>query len=196
MRNAMLVAAVAAAAGSAVAQSPLTINVVGVPGAGVTTWSFSGAGSTTAAGTARTNAANTFNAGDTGQFPFGQDTILNTLIQDQVFALTGAATLNVGSDSRAITGIFIDDDGTSADDMGVRLSADLTYAAAAASSWSGSGTVNVDINTFVLGAWSINTTQGQAMFLNNPVLVNFTAVPAPASVALLGVAGLAARRRR
>lgn len=186
-------AAIAAAAMSA--QADLMIDVVGTSGSGVTTWTFSGSGTVGVTGTMRTNAANTFNAGDTGQFPFGLDTILDTLIQDQVLTFTGAASVTIGGTTESITGIFLDDDGGSADDLGVRVANDLAYLAGDATSWTGSGTVNVDIDAFSLGLWSINSTDGQAMFIGDPVLVNFR-VPAPASMALLGLGGLVATRRR
>lgn len=189
------IAIILAAAGTA--HADLVIDVVGTPGAGVTTWTFSGSGGTTLAdGAVRDTTGNTFNAGDTGQFPFGLDTILNTSYQDMVFTITGNASVTVDGVTEPIAGIFLDDDGGSADDLGIRAANQLDFLAGTASSWTGSGTVNVDINDFVLGSWSINETDGQAMFLNDEVIVNFS-VPAPGSLALLGLAGgLATRRRR
>lgn len=200
MKARMLALAVAAAAGTASAQT-LFIDVVGNPGSGVTTWTFSGSSTTSAAfvapATIRTNVANSFNAGDSGQFPFGLDTILDTSIQDVVFTLTGNASVTVGNQTRTITGIYLDDDGGSADDMGIRVDTDLVYGNSEPSSWTGSGTANIDINTFDLNGspWSLNGFDGQAIFLSPETVVTFR-IPTPGSVAVLGIAGLATLRRR
>ncbi len=182
------------------AQADLVIDVTGVAGSGVTTWTFSTAapGVVTTAGSIRDATNNTFNAADTGQFPFGLDTILDTSIQDQVFALTGNVFVTIGANTEQLTGIFLDDDGGSADDLGVRAANELAYLVGDSSSWTGSGTVNVDISAFALGTWSINSTDGQAMFFSNPITVNFSAIPEPTSFALVGVmaVGCVLRRRR
>ena len=193
----IIVIATALAAAS-FAQAQLNIDVTGVPGSGVTTWTFSGSGgSATGDGSIRDTTNASFSAFDTGQFPFGEDTVLDTSIQDQVFALTGDATVTVGGTTQSIAGIFIDDDGGSADDMGIRADTQLDYLTGDASSWTGSGTVNVDINTFALGVWSINSTDGQAMWISDPTTVTFEAVPEPATMVILGgLAAMAARRRR
>ena len=104
------------------AQADLVIDVTGVAGSGVTTWTFSTAapGVVTTAGSIRDATNNTFSASDTGQFPFGQDTILDTSIQNLVFALTGNVFVTIGGNTEQLTGIFLDDDGGSADDLGVR----------------------------------------------------------------------------
>ena len=192
------IAAIAGIAGLAIASTAnaqLFIDVVGQPGSGFTTWTFSGSGIAALDGEIRTNADNTFSAFDTGQFPFGQDTILDTSIQDQVFALTGNASITVGGTTEPITGIFLDDDGGSADDLGIRAANLLPYLTDDASSWSGSGTVNVDLNAFALDTWSLNGNDGQAIFIADETIITFR-IPAPGAAGLLGVAGLAATRRR
>lgn len=194
MKKTLVLSAVLAA-GSMTANAELFIDVVGTAGSGVTTWTFSGSSTTNLAGSMRTNADSTFNAGDTGQFPFGLDTILNTSYQDMVFAFSGAASVTIGGTTESITGIFLDDDGASADDLGVRVMNELAYDVGIATSWTGSGTVNVDINDFALGVWSMNSTEGQAMFISDPIIITFR-VPAPGSLAVLGLGGLVATRRR
>ncbi len=193
--NKAVVFTAAIAAASMTANAELVIDVVGSSGSGFTTWTFSGSSTTNTAGSMRTNADNTFNAGDTGQFPFGLDTILNTSYQDMVFAFSGAASVTIGGTTESISGIFLDDDGGSADDLGVRLMNELAYDVGVAASWSGSGTVNVDIDDFALGTWSMNSAEGQAMFISDPIIVNFR-VPAPGSLAVLGLGGLVMTRRR
>ena len=193
-RFALLVAVVALCASSALAQQgQLQIDVSGVPGSGVTTWEFSTnvPGNAEADGTVRDVTNADFSGFDTGQFPFGQDTILDTNIQNQVFLLTGNAEITVGGNTEMIGGIFLDDDGGSADDLGVRTVTDLPFLAGDIATWTGTGTAPVDINAFVLGPWSLNDIDGQRMFIAEEVLVNFTAVPEPASFGLLGLAGLA-----
>ena len=187
---------VALAAATMSAQADLMIDVVGTSGSGVTTWTFSGSSTAFFGGTMRTNAGNTFNSGDTGGFPFGLDTILDISIQDQVLTFTGAASVTLGGNTESITGIFLDDDGGSDDDLGVRVANDLAYQASDATSWTGSGTVNVDIDAFSLGLWEISNAGGQAMLIGDPIIVNFSRVPAPTSMALLGLGGLVATRRR
>lgn len=181
---------------SSIASAQLHIDVSGVAGSGVTTWTFSGTGTVTTSGTVRDNTANTFSASDTGQFPFGQDTILNTTYQNMVFAMTGSASITIGADTQSLSGIFLDDDGGSADDLGVRAATSFDYLAGETSSWTGTGTVNVDINDFALGDWSINSTDGQAMFFGDPVTVKFAAVPEPATMAVLGLGALALLRKK
>lgn len=193
--------ALAFAGASTIASADLRIDVVGVPGSGSTIWTFSGTPDTvTTAGSIRTNAANTFNAGDSGQFPFGQNTILDTTIQDQVLTFTGAATVTIGNDTQTITGIYLDDDGASADDLGIRVATQLDYAVGESSSWTGAGTLAIDITKFSPGTWSINSTQGQAMFFGDPIIVTFNAVPEPATLGALaigcGVLGWRRRRRQ
>lgn len=179
------------------AQAQLRIDVTGVSGSGVTTWTFSGTGTAILDGTMRDSSANTFSSNDSGQFPFGQNTILDTSIQDGIFALTGSVSVTAGSETRDIVAIYLDDDGTSADDLGVRVDSSLAYLTGDATEWSGSGTINVDIDTFVLGTWSVNDTDGQAIDLDDETIVTFEAVPEPMTMVVLGgMAALAARRRR
>ena len=197
MKKLILISAALSVASLSHAQ--LNIDVVGTPGSGVTTWTFSGSGGATSAdGSIRDTSMNTFSAFDSGQFPFGQDTILNTSYQDMVFTLTGSATITIGSQTRSIAGIYLDDDGGSADDLGVRADTQMDYLVGEASSWTGSGTVNVDINDFALGTWSINSVDGQAMFFSDPTTVTFSAVPEPTTMILLGAgaAAIAARRKK
>lgn len=200
MYFAALAAVFAVAGACSTAHAQLRIEVTGVPNSGQSTWTFFTDTSdlVTTAGTIRTPPNNTFSAFDSGQFPFGQNTILDSSFVDVVFPLSGSATITIGGETQSIAAIYLDDDGTSADDLGVRAAVALDYAVGEASSWSGSGTVPVDITAFVEGSWSINSADGQAMFFADPVLVNFTQViPEPTSAGfLLGGACLLVMRRR
>ena len=188
------------------ANAQLVVDVTGVPGSGVTTWTFSGESNVlpdcirdVIFCEVRDVTNNTFSTFDSGQFPFGEDTILDTTLQDIVFPLTGNASITVGGTTQLIGGIYIDDDGGSADDFGIRtLDSPLPYQFPDTSSWTGSGTAFVDINSFSLGAWVLNDPLGQATFLSDTVNVNFTAVPEPATASLLLISllGIASSRRR
>ena len=180
---------------AAPASADLQLDITGAPGSGVTTWTFSGTGTTTGASTVRDNTGTTWNTGDTTQFG-GGDGILDAALQDTLLSFTGAATLTVGSVTESITGVFLDDDGTGAgDDLGVRVANPITYASGEAVSWTGSGTVAVDINQFVLGSFDMDF--GALWLLDGDATnVNISLIPAPGALALLGFAGLAARRRR
>ena len=99
----------------------LIIDVRGVIGSGETSWTFStkAPGIAELTGSIRDNTGNFFSGADTGQFPFGEDTILDTSIQDTVFVLEGNAEVSInGTETESLTGIFLDDDGGSADDFG------------------------------------------------------------------------------
>lgn len=178
------------------AKANLIIDVVGTSGAGFTTWTFStvAPGITEGDSSIRTNSGNIFLAGDTGQFPFGINTILDTTIQNTVFALTGNATVTVGGTTELITGIFLDDDGDSADDLGIRVANTLSYLQNDEATWTGSGTLAVDIDTFVLGTEIISDAGAQRMFLSELITVNFSNAPVPIPVTfalmLIGIAGL------
>lgn len=178
----------------------LVIDVIGNPGSGVTKWTFItvAPGVAELDGSVRDNSANTFNGADTGQFPFGQDTILNTGYQDVVFTLTGNASITIAGNTEALTGIFLDDDGGSADDIGVRVANELAFLQNDLVTWTGSGMVNVDITDFVAGSWDVSDVGGQRLFISEFLTVNFTAVPEPTSAAFAGlmVLGLVSRRRR
>lgn len=181
---------IAAAAGAAHAQ--LTVDVVGNPGDGFTTWTFGGSSTARQEGATSDPSNNIFNSQDTGQFPFGQDTILDTTLQDAIFFLDGDVTMTVGANSQLIAAVYIDDDGAQADDFGVRTDTRLAWNFGDPSSWSGTATVGVDITAFALGATDLSGTQ--PFFAEQ---VDFTfAVPAPGAAAAFAAAGLVAVRRR
>lgn len=179
----------------------LVIDVRGVIGSGETTWTFStlSPGIAELTGSIRDNSGNFFSGADTGQFPFGQDTILDTSIQDRVFVLSGDAEVSInGTETESLTGIFLDDDGGSADDLGVRAANNFIFQEGDEITWTGSGTTNVDISTFALGPWKIDDLQGQRMFISETITVNFIAVPEPSSstLVMLVCASLFVARRR
>ena len=189
--SSLLFLVVAIVASNATAQ--LAVDVTGVPGSGQTTWTFSGESEVledciedVILCEVRDVTNNTFSTFDSGQFPFGENTILDTTIQDLVFPLIGDASITVGDATQLIGGIYLDDDGASADDFGIRtFDSPLSYQYPNTSSWTGSGTIAVDINAFALGAWVVDDPLGQATFLSDTVNVTFTAVPEPANASLL-----------
>jgi hypothetical protein len=71
--------------------------------------------------------------------------------------LTGGRTVTFGALTETITGIFLDDDGTTeGDDLGIRVLNDLAYGTGESVTWSGSGTINLDITAFVEGTFQMD----------------------------------------
>ncbi len=201
----ILLAAIAVLATASTANADLILNISGVAGAGVTNFEFvtGVAGTTVGTNAVQTNAADTWSWGDTAQFGTGNG-IADITIQDQIFVLTGSALLTVGTVTENITGIFLDDDGTgTGDDLGVRVANQINYGVGESVTWTGTGSINLDITAFEEGTFQMNyyyssTTWGLD---GNNTIVNIrqVAVPEPSSsIAVIGLAavGLVVRRRR
>lgn len=179
------------------ASAALVLNVQGISGTGVTNWTLSGASTAIAGGTIRTNVgSNTFALGDSFEPDLTGNFLANGSIQDTLFAITGVANISVGANTQSITSIFLDDDGASRDDFGIRVGAPLIYSAGEASNWTGNFTVALDISNFNVGVYRLNTAQsngGGFSFAGvNDVIMNFSegggTVPEPSTVALVVVA--------
>ena len=185
---------------SGTAAAALTIDISGVPGSGRSQWVFSGTSTVNQAGTIRT-ASTAFDLADDFEPDLTGNFIFNTGIQDQLFLLTGGVSISVGSDTQNITRIYLDDDGDTRDDIGIRTSTSFTYAPGENSSWTGSGTLLMDIATFNTGTFRLNTNQtngGGFLFAQpNDVIMNFRRIPEPSAIVLLGcMLPLLGRRRR
>ncbi|MCB1761436.1 MAG: PEP-CTERM sorting domain-containing protein [Gammaproteobacteria bacterium] len=185
----------------------LILNVEGISGAGITTWALSGTSTVNESGTIRTSAGSAgFSVDDTFEPDVTGNFILNSSIQNQLFSITGTPTVTVGADTETITHIFLDEDGSSRDDFGIRTGNPLVYTTGESSSWSGTFTVALDIDNFIEGSYRLNTAQangGGFLFASvNDVILNFRAVqaqiPEPSMFMLvgLGLAGLGYRRRK
>lgn len=202
-----LASAVAAAAlFASPASATLMISVTGSSGAGVTTWELSGTSSASDSGTVRTPAGSaSFSPDDSMEIGSpNSGSFIIPAINNTLFAVTGAASVTIGADTETITHIFLDDDGVAFDDLGIRTSSSIGYLSTEMSSWMGSFTVNLDIDTFTPGTYALaGVVNG---FFNGPDFaqagdVSLTIskkVPEPGTLALfgLGLAGLGIARRR
>ena len=190
-----LVALVFLALACSTANAALIINVEGVRGSGVTTWTLSGSSSADLDGTIRTSAgSNNPSSDDTTEVPrVGGDgpffSAKTTIGKNSLFAVKGSAQVTVGSQTRTITHIFFDPgvDSVSADRFGIRVNTSLPYTEGASSRWSGRFTLDLDISNFKLGSYN---SDGFG-FSGSDFTLNFketASVPAPSSLALLGLA--------
>ncbi len=203
----ILLTAIAVLAMASTANADLILNISGVAGTGVSNFEFvtGVAGTTTLNSTVRTNAANTWSWGDTTQFG-ASDGIADITIQDQIFVLTGSASLTVGTVTENITGIFLDDDeadgnpGNAGDDIGVRVANQINYGRDESVTWTGTGSINLDITAFVEGTFQMDHGTRWRLDSGNTV-VNIRQVPVPepsSGIAVIGLAavGLVVRRQR
>ncbi|MDJ0582721.1 MAG: hypothetical protein QNJ66_22300, partial [Crocosphaera sp.] len=119
------------------------VDVTGTPGAGFTRWTFSGSDTATESSFFRNfPSANSSTNADTTEItsPNSGNFIADAGISDQSFAVvSGAAIITAGSNSEALGGIFLNDDGTG-DDLGFRaVGSDFPYSLGDTISISGTG---------------------------------------------------------
>ena len=187
-----LVTLVLLALACATANAALIVNVEGVRGSGVTTWTLSGSSTSNSSGTVRTGSgSNNYSLGDTllsRQF-LSAKTKVN---KNSLFAVTESGRITVGSETRTITHIFLGPYGIKLGDeepsfFGIRVDSPLRYTKGAGSSWSGRFTLNLDIGNFKPGSYK---SPGFG-FSGTDTRLNFTenaSGPEPSSLALLGLA--------
>ena len=145
------------------ANAAILLDVTGVAGSGTTTWTLSG--STTASSPAffRTNSGSTFNLIDTLELfsPNDGNFIADAGISDTVFSLlSGSATITAGSNSESLSGIFLDDDDSIADDLGFSVLSSLSYSVVDTISMSGTFTLGVDLNQLIQDSYDRNSGAG------------------------------------
>ena len=101
---------------------------------------------------------------------------------------TNTPTITIGSGSRTISHLFLDDD-TTGDDMGIRASSSFSYSSGQSSAWTGAGLINKPIGDFFAGTFN-NTTLTRALFAaasdgSLQVRVNSQVIPEPQEYALV-----------
>jgi hypothetical protein len=193
------------------ANAALTINVTGVVGSGVTTWSFSGSydnisfnstaelysfdGSKT-----QSNDLNNFShlSSDlSGEYATNGNHNNTSIALGAGASVTGSVT-----GIHNLDGLYLDSDGTvGSDDFG--WYADGTFNSLETFTFSGSSTMSADINTFGEGATLITTNGDTFTVTSTAAITNlsmtFTAVPEPSHYAFLSGAlllGLCFLRRQ
>jgi hypothetical protein len=204
VRNTLLAGIALLSLSSAPSSAAVVIGIEGVAGSGVTTITFSGSSVTTAANSLFTTGVGGWSEGSAFQ-PIGpndEQFLSDPTIQDVRYDLTGNVTITIGSQTRALTQIFLDEDGgdTNADDFGLRVGSALSYASGEAVTFSGSGTIALDISAFNSGRFSntIPAIGSLAPAGDVSFVVGVAPVPLPAGAFLLigGLGALSAMRRR
>ncbi len=176
----------------------LIIDIVGTPGSGSTTWTFSGSTSAYTSGTFSVEGSEGFNGGDTnqpGELSTGNDKnfIIPTSMDDQLFIRTsGGASITTPNGTQQLTEIFLDDDGVAKDDVGFHTATALGYASSDVVTWSGSNVFGVDMDTFAIGSfgrtrYASATPYFVAVGVNNLIIntATATAIPEPSTFSIL-----------
>lgn len=165
---------------SSSAKADLVIDILGTPGSGLTTWTFSGSATATTGGQFESgtnlaendgwqNFANTFNNGLNSSDPLD-------------IPITGP-TISIAGTNFAMDRIQIDNDESGLDDLafGIANGSNVFFVADDVISWSGSFDLGQDINGMNIGTFSDSTPSFGGLALQ----VNISAVPEPSSLATL-----------
>lgn len=187
------------------ANAALLLEISGTPGAGTTTWTFSGSAVANGSGSFSSNL--TFDLSEQWH-DVGNYTDLDLFsVPDDGGSISGVATLSVGATTLGIDSVFVDSDAGGLDDFAVGVSGgtDLAFIAGDLVSWTGTLIVaGIDLNR--LDASPLPATFNSSNFGDvrgvldlTLTITEATAVPLPAGapLALTGMAvlGLASRRR-
>ena len=103
---------------------------------------------------------------------------------------TNTPTITIGSGSRTISHLFLDDDNTS-DDLGIRVSgSNFSYSSGASSAWVGAGIINKPIGDFFSGTFNSGSGGRAVNFAamsqgSVRVVVNSQVIPEPQEYALV-----------
>ncbi len=103
---------------------------------------------------------------------------------------TNTPTITIGSGSRTISHLFLDEDSGGADDMGIRVSGSsaLSYVSGASLSWVGSGILNKPIGDFFTGTFRASASSPVFTASSEGsirVVVNSQVIPEPEEYALI-----------
>ncbi len=195
-------------ASNANALADLIVDVSGVQGSGLTTWTFSGTydvftGETVAAQATSTNVVTQWGrsiGGDGNSLGDYANATLDNATRKQFFNPGGTATVTgSGSGVLALDGLLLDHNGGNLDTWGFLSNQSHTYQGGETLTFTGSSTVSVDINQLRGNSNNFSLPYSRSATTNGATLqLNFSAVPEPSTFAMLGlgVVGFGFFRRR
>ncbi len=175
---------------SSTAHASLIIDIAGVLGTNVTTWTFSGSAVAT-----ETDTLDTINFGQVW-FDIGDYVVLGGPNLSSLAAITSTAVMTVGASSANITEVGIDNDTIGPfDDIGVGVANPLTSNPGDLISWTGVLTAGYEIGDLTPGTYGPAAAD---FFGSSDITVNVsrTPVPAPPALALIGIGMIFFRLRR
>jgi hypothetical protein len=180
-----------------IAQAGLILNISEDTIGGGTIWKFSG--STIAVGTDSFSSDNFVSAGEAWSDLLFDLTNVNDF---DAAVSSGAASLTIAGDTRAIESVYIDDDGVTGDEFGVDVAGGVfTFNDGDLISWTGTITVDtIDINDFLVSSFSLLdfVPGGGSQVMLDVNIGSSVDVPEPSTLAVLSLSlfGLVAARRK
>ena len=99
---------------------------------------------------------------------------------------TNTPTITIGSVSRTISHLFLDDDDSLGDDLGIRASGSFSYSSGQSSAWTGAGLINKPIGDFHAGTFNASG-NNRPQFSSGAIriTVNNQVIPEPEEYAFI-----------